>query len=216
MRVNRGRLGSSIVTVFYCSRTETNNACCRTKRSTVIREYHLYSSWWTSRTKGNYLKKKVWFYIALYPVRWTAQSALHFPPLTDLFMNSDTVLGFSWKHSSHAAIAQWLFTHISTTVYSQVLIYTAESTGASWRERKCPNFETVTTGIWTLALSIASSALYHWATVLHFRSRLELSKLSKAYTEYSSLWPPPSQNCTLKILIFNDPVRNAMYHNQQI
>ena len=35
---------------------------------------------------------------------------------------SDTVLGFSWKHSSHAAIAQRLFTHIYTTVYSQVLI----------------------------------------------------------------------------------------------
>ena len=33
-------------------------------------------------------------------------------------VHSDTVLGFSWKHSSHAAIAQRLFTHISTTVYS--------------------------------------------------------------------------------------------------
>ena len=40
-------------------------------------------------------------------------------------------LGFSWKHSSHAAIAQRLFTHMPTTVYSQVLIYTAESTEAS-------------------------------------------------------------------------------------
>ena len=29
---------------------------------------------------------KVWFYIALHPVRWTAQSALHFPPLADLFI----------------------------------------------------------------------------------------------------------------------------------
>ena len=46
-------------------------------------------------------------------------------------VHSDTVLGFSWKHSSHAAIAQRLFTHISITVYSQVLIYTAESTEAS-------------------------------------------------------------------------------------
>ena len=105
---------------------------------------------------------KVWFYIALYPVRWTAQSALHFPPLTDLFIpvHSYTVPGFSWKHSIHAAIAQRLFTHISTTVYSQVLIYTAESTEASWSERKCPNFETVTTGIRTRALSIASPAFY--------------------------------------------------------
>ena len=46
-------------------------------------------------------------------------------------VHSDTVLGFSWKHSSHAAIAQRLFTHISTTVYSQILIYTAETTEAS-------------------------------------------------------------------------------------
>ena len=48
-------------------------------------------------------------------------------------VHSDTVLGSrsSWKHSSHAAIAQRLFNHISTTVYSQVLIYTAESTEAS-------------------------------------------------------------------------------------
>ena len=46
-------------------------------------------------------------------------------------VHSDTVLGFSWKHSSHAAIAQRLFTHISTTIYSQVLMYTAESTEAS-------------------------------------------------------------------------------------
>ena len=32
------------------------------------------------------IKVKVWFYIALYPVRWTAQSALHSPPLADLFI----------------------------------------------------------------------------------------------------------------------------------
>ena len=32
------------------------------------------------------VKVKVWFYIALYPVRWTAQSALHFPPLADPFI----------------------------------------------------------------------------------------------------------------------------------
>ena len=75
-------------------------------------------------------------------------------------VHSDTVLVFSWKHSSHAAIAQRLFTHMSTTVYSEVLIYTAASTEASWSERKCPNFETVTTGIRTRALSIASPAFY--------------------------------------------------------
>ena len=32
------------------------------------------------------LKGKGMVYIALYPVRWTAQSTLHFPPLADLFI----------------------------------------------------------------------------------------------------------------------------------
>ena len=111
-------------------------------------------------------KKKVCFYIAQYPVRWTAQSASHFSS-PGRPVHSDTVLGYSWKHSSYAAITQRLFTDMSTTVYSQVLIYTAESTEASWRERKCPNFEKVAKGIWTRALSIASPAFYHWAIALH-------------------------------------------------
>ena len=38
----------------------------------------------TTRSKGK--EVKVWFYIVLYPVRWTAQSALHFPPLANLFI----------------------------------------------------------------------------------------------------------------------------------
>ena len=82
-------------------------------------------------------------------------------------VHSDTVLGFSWKHSSHAAIAKRLFTHISTTVYSQVLIYTAESTEASWSERKCPNFETVTTGIRTRVSRLRVRHSTNWATALH-------------------------------------------------
>ena len=39
-----------------------------------------------------------------------------------------------------------LFTHISTAVYSQVLIYSAEVPGALWRERKCLNFKTLAKG----------------------------------------------------------------------
>ena len=35
---------------------------------------------------------------------------------------------------------------MSTTVYNQVLIYTAGEQGRQWRERKCPIFETVTKG----------------------------------------------------------------------
>ena len=38
------------------------------------------------RHSDDFPSEKVWFYIALYPVRWTAQSALHFPPLADLFI----------------------------------------------------------------------------------------------------------------------------------
>ena len=75
-------------------------------------------------------------------------------------------LGFSRKHSSQAAIAQRLLTHMPTTVYSQVLIYTAESTEAPWRERKCPTFETVAKGIRTRALSLASPAFYHYRAPL--------------------------------------------------
>ena len=84
-------------------------------------------------------------YITQYPVRWTAQIALHFTPWQTCSFRHQ--LGFSGKHSSQAAIAQRLNTHISTTVYSQVLIYTAEWTGASVeRMKKCPNFETVAKG----------------------------------------------------------------------
>ena len=38
------------------------------------------------RRMGKKKKKRSGFIIALYPVRWTAQSALHFPPLADLFI----------------------------------------------------------------------------------------------------------------------------------
>ena len=49
------------------------------------------------------IKGKGSFYIAQYPVRWTAQSASHFA-FPDRPVHSDTVLGFSGKHSSQAAI----------------------------------------------------------------------------------------------------------------
>ena len=60
--------------------------------------------------------KKSCFYIAQYPVRWTAQSALHFlPSLENLFIPTHQ-LGFSGKHSSQAAITrQGKINHISTT-----------------------------------------------------------------------------------------------------
>ena len=49
--------------------------------------------------------KKGSFYIAQYPVRWTAQSALHFcPPWQTCSFRHQ--LGFSGKHSSDAAITR--------------------------------------------------------------------------------------------------------------
>ena len=60
-------------------------------------------------------------------------------PLADLFIPTPTRL--LWEAFSHAAISGWiLHIHISTTVYIQVLIYTAGWTGASWRRRKHPTF----------------------------------------------------------------------------
>ena len=50
----------------------------------------------------DYVKGKGGFCIAQYPVRWNAQSASHFF-LPDRPVHSDTVLGFSGKHSSDAA-----------------------------------------------------------------------------------------------------------------
>ena len=76
---------------------------------------------------GNTRIKKVCFYIAQYPVRWTAQSALHSPP-PGRPVHSDTN---SASLGSRLAMQQLRATsNISTAVYSQALIYTAEWTEA--------------------------------------------------------------------------------------
>ena len=67
------------------------------------------------------------------------------PPLTALFILTPIRLLLEAFYPCRN-YAQRLLTHISTTVYSQVLIDIAELTGTSWRERKCPNFETVPNG----------------------------------------------------------------------
>ena len=89
------------------------------------------------------VKRYNYFYVGQNPVHWAAQNVLHFTPWHHSDTNS-TSLGsiLAMQHN----YAQRLFTHISTTVYSQVLIYTAEWTRALWRERKCPNFEMVAKG----------------------------------------------------------------------
>ena len=56
----------------------------RSEINVTIKKLQRYQTYTRSHFTDIY--KKVWFYIALYPVHWTAQSALHFPPLADLFI----------------------------------------------------------------------------------------------------------------------------------
>ena len=74
-----------------------------------------------------HLSLKRMFYIAQYPVRWTAR-VICTSPLADLFIPIPTRL--RWEAFSHPEMnAQRLFTLIFNAVYCQVLIYTAEELG---------------------------------------------------------------------------------------
>ena len=67
-----------------------------------------------------------------------------------------------------------LFTHISTGVNNQVLIYTTEWTGVSGWERKYTSFEIAAKGILTWDLSIESPAFYCWANALQKDGNMHL------------------------------------------
>ena len=92
-------------------------------------------------------KGKGSFYIAQYPVRWTAQSASHFlPSLTDLFIPTP----FSASPGSILARQQLCaktksltFPPLSIARYSFIQL---RQQGRQWRERKCPIFQTVPKG----------------------------------------------------------------------
>ena len=71
-------------------------------------------------------KVKVWFYIALYPVHWTAQGALHFlPSLADLFIltpfsaSLGSILAMQQLHNDYSltfpplSIARYSFIQLS-------------------------------------------------------------------------------------------------------
>ena len=85
-------------------------------------------------------KGKGSFYIAQYPVRWTAQSALHFlPSLTDLFIPKP----FSASPGSILAMQQFrattkslTFTPLSIARYSFIQL---SRQGRQWREGKMAN-----------------------------------------------------------------------------
>ena len=89
-------------------------------------------------------KDKGSFYIAQYPVRWTAQSALHFlPSLTDLFIptpfsaSPGSILA---RQQLRAKTKSLTFPPLSIARYSLIQL---SQQGHQWRERKCPIFETV-------------------------------------------------------------------------
>ena len=92
--------------------------------------------------------KKGSFYIAQYPVRCTAQSALHFlPSLTDLFIPTP----FSACPGSILAMQQLrattksrTFPPLSIARYSFIQL---SRQGRQWREGKCPLFQTVAKGL---------------------------------------------------------------------
>ena len=76
-----------------------------------------------------HLKGKGSFYIAQYPVRWTAQSASHFlPPILA-------------RQQLRAKAKSLTFPPLSIARYSFIQL---SEQGRQWRERKCPIFETVT------------------------------------------------------------------------
>ena len=79
--------------------------------------------------------KKAYFYIVQYPVRWTAQNALHFsspgrPVNSDINSASLGSIPVS-PHQLHANTIHSHFPCCLYGIYSQVLINTAESTEAS-------------------------------------------------------------------------------------
>ena len=85
------------------------------------------------------IEVKVWSYIAQYPVHWTAQNTLHFTPWQTCSFRHQ--LNFSGKH---LATQQLLREDYSVTFPPPSIARYSflQRTGASWRERKCPTFET--------------------------------------------------------------------------
>ena len=77
---------------MYGSHHVHSKACAQTRMHTNTVGYSLRARTSTMHVQLSnrqhivQVKVKVWFYIALYSVHWTAQSALHFPPLAYLFI----------------------------------------------------------------------------------------------------------------------------------
>ena len=88
-------------------------------------------------------KGKGSFYIAQYPVRWTAQSALHFlPSLRPVHSgtNSASLESILARQQLRAKTKSLTFPPLSIARYSFIQL---SQQGRQWREGKCPIFQTV-------------------------------------------------------------------------
>ena len=107
---------------------------------------YMYALWvtfrnWCYRCMYNFVyKKKSSFYIAQYPVRWTAQSASHFlPSLTDLFIptpfsaSPGSILA---RQQLRAKTKSLTYPPLSIARYSFIQL---SEQGRLWSERKMPN-----------------------------------------------------------------------------
>ena len=116
------------------------------KLSYMLQRFRLFIYSFSKPWSHTKVKAKVSFYIAQYPVRWTAKSALHFTPWQTCSFRHQ--LDFSGKHSSDPAIRHedysLTFPPLSITKYS--FIQLSEQKERTWKERKCTNFETVAKG----------------------------------------------------------------------
>ena len=95
----------------------------------------------------NIMYKVAFFYIAQYPVRWTAQSALHFFAIPDRPVHSDInsaspgcILA---RQQLRAKTTSLTFPPLSIARYSFIQL---RELGCQWIERNCPIFETVAKG----------------------------------------------------------------------
>ena len=107
-------------------------------------------------------KKKVFFYIAQYPVRWNSSKRFKLVVLPGRPVQSDTnsasARSILVRQQLRANTKSLTFPTLSIARYSFIQL---SRLGRQWRERKGPIFETAAKGIRTRDLSIASPAFYH-------------------------------------------------------
>ena len=89
--------------------------------------------------------KKVCFYIAQYPVRWTALSALHFTHGRPAHSGTNSTSQGSILATQQLR-AKTIHSHFHLPSIARYSFIQLSELGRQWRERKCPNFETVAKG----------------------------------------------------------------------